>query len=280
MAKSSQKKTILHKFLNTYPNACFYHIGAKTAALLKREGYAITILGSIHRLNLSDYDITWRTHPSLKRSINVAKREGVVIKELQNNAASWDEIQSIHKKWLQQKPLKRELQFLCQPLEKSTLFLSRVFGAYDKNTLVGFKTYSPMHKEGLLSGYYQDMCRLLPNAPQGSGYLISNFAIETFKKESIPMLSLGLVPFKLSKQKRNLLFSSLYTLTRPIYNCKGLYEHKRRFHGEETPCYLASRKKLPIRDLWTAFGLMTGLSQRSALQNEKSLFTFQKRSHV
>jgi lysylphosphatidylglycerol synthetase-like protein (DUF2156 family) len=129
----------------------------------------------------------------------------------------------------------------------------RRFFTFDRGgKLVAFAFFDPVYKAGEIIGYTSQHNRHLPEADVMVQFAIKRIAIETFKKEGLKVLHLGLSPFadvlsdREFKSNRNWMTAHYFNqahkswlFNRFVYSNKGLEAHKRVYRGVEAQNYYA-----------------------------------------
>jgi len=244
-------KEILVDFLKEFPNPTFFHITKTTADVLETLNFKINSFGSEHILKLTDFHPTWRSHKSLRRSINKSKRAGVTIKEVMIKDLNLTEFNDVDRSWIKQQKIPTDhVGFLLRPLSREDQEGVRTFAAFLNGRLIGFRQFC---------NGYADINRYHSTAPLGTSYYILAEAIKVFQNEGIQEIRLGLSPLYPLQEafNYNILMRLFFVLLRRFGNFlfpfKGLYDHKIRFHGELRPLYVATQKWVPIGDVYRAF---------------------------
>jgi len=112
------------------------------------------------------------------------------------------------------------------------------------------------------AGYYADIVRMIPGAPNGTSDLIIATALQEFIGEKATILSLGLAPLaKLAPCSNEPLFmrrllSLLYVAGNRIYSFKGNYFHKEKYRGEEVPVFYTTKHRNAFGELLRVFRLV------------------------
>jgi lysylphosphatidylglycerol synthetase-like protein (DUF2156 family) len=259
----AEEKTtaILNQFTEKYPAAHFFQVNKTTSKALNDQGYFCSDMGKDHLLSLRHFEARWHSHNSLVRARNKARRHGVTIKEAPIKDIS--RMKFISDKWLanKAKPFPNH-SFLTRPQSFEDEPNVRLFFAYVGTQMVGYRIFDPVFRNQVVQGYHANINRVLPEAPSGTSYLLALHAIETFKKEGIKTLSMGLAPFSRIQEHRGdssairLIFKCVYQLSRWIYPFKGIENFKTRFHGTEETAFFASRSRVPFLALWAVYKLI------------------------
>lgn len=258
----SDLKGIIIAFLKEHSSPTFINIRDTTADVLSTLGFYNHCIGTDTVLSLHTA-FSWKSHKSLIRHSNKARREGVFIKEGAPTHFSPEVLLNIRRSWLASKISKKlKPGFLLRPLVLEEEPGARYFFAYDKTKkLIGYRFYYPLYRNELCIGYYADINHISSSAPIGTSYLLMLKAILQFKKEGYSVLSLGLSPFYIPKSAPTTLLSFVFKCTfyfgNFFYSFKGLHEFKKRLHGSIHMRYISSKSTTPLRSLFSSYKLTT-----------------------
>ncbi len=252
---------LIEHFLDKFPNAGFYQVGAATALLLESRGFYINEMGVDTRIDLGSYDFTGKQKEHFRHASNwLAKRNYEVVEEKDESVAR-DSAVEISKQWRQTRIIRsREVAFLNRPLQpnewavdsESTAPVRRFFLHDAEGKKVAFVFFDPIMDKGETKGYVTSFKRRSDSAPSVAEVGITRFAIEAFRLEGLTHLYLGLSPLAeienadcrknwfLHHSFRYLFRSKLFN--RYCYNLAGHAQFKRRFRGVSEKVYFASPK--------------------------------------
>ena len=133
--------------------------------------------------------------------------------------------------------------------------LTRPYGAFQNGELIGVIDFAPMFRAHRVTGYYADIVRMIPGAPNGTSDLIITTAFQEFIREEANTLSLGLAPLARLVPCPNeppvirKLLSLLYIAGNRLYHFKGNYFHKEKYRGEEIPVFYTTKNRNAFADL-------------------------------
>ncbi len=256
---------IIQLFLTKYPNVIFVQSSKRMAEVLHRESFQINQFGIETEIPLKDFSLKGKHRAKLRQWQNKCKREGVVIKEQPiDTCKNIDEIKVLSQQWLSKKS-GDEFSFLVRPLRFEREPDVRYFWAYQADKLIALATFDPMYANGKVVAYYHNIDRLDVSAPHGTSASIILEAINTFEKEGIQFVSLGMSPLYLqggASQEMNhhkftrKAFFYAYEKLNFIYPFKGNYSHKNKFNGVKKCVYISSTKGT---GLWQIFVMMKAI---------------------
>jgi len=273
IVRQDNLENLLQAFVHRYPKAVFYQIDGNTAKVLDRLGYFINEFGTDTIVDLQKFQGSWKSHKSIRRAAKKAEKAGVVVEELPMDRVPKSALEYVASEWTQQKVNQNEGQsFLTRPLVLTVEEDVRSFFAKQGDTVVGYRFFDPLYREGEVVGYYADINRILPDAPQGTSYLLALTAINKFKEEKKEKLALGFSPFAgiepvedmRTSKIMHLYFKWMYEKWNDIYNFKGLENHKSRFHGRDEKVYFACKSPRGFLPIFNGY-LMTGINPVSQL---------------
>jgi lysylphosphatidylglycerol synthetase-like protein (DUF2156 family) len=204
----------------------------------------------------------WKKLDLVKRGRNEAKREGVVIREVDITTVNREELLDVSKKWIGSKKVNdREIWIYA----RRTVFEPepgvRNFVAFDRDGRVaGFVFYDPMYRDGQVFGYSANIARCDEKRFGRLATAIHMEAMEKFKTEGIDVLNLHLSPFVgLDGGKFNddfgakMFFKVSERFGNEIYNFRGLAFNKSKYRGSENFLYFVSNSFWPSNDIYLAF---------------------------
>lgn len=254
----------LELFIKDLNNPAFVQIGEAVAQVLHDSfGYKVTQMGIEHFLNIQNYFLEndpqkGRLRASLRRGLKKAKVYELTQAQLMNWFGIFPkDLEHLSSDWLARKTFKKPLSFLIRkPIYEDEPFVRKFYSIDAYNNLQGFIFFSPIFKEGRVTGYCTDIMRASAKAPYGHvAYMILQ-AINKFKKEGKDFLSLGLSPeinnAKASMRHDKLTHHSLkflYKYGNNLFNFKGIYRYKKQFRGITKPSYIATRRRIPASEL-------------------------------
>ncbi|MRR14793.1 DUF2156 domain-containing protein, partial [archaeon] len=118
----------------------------------------------------------------------------------------------------------------------------------------------PVYENGQLLGYVPNISRSSPKFKQGIFYPLMVHAMETFKKEGVPSLYLGISPAVVDEDDKpceskifKFTVRLLYKFGNYFYSFKGLHFTKSRFQGREVRTFVGHNAMLPTRAFLTVF---------------------------
>jgi phosphatidylglycerol lysyltransferase len=208
-------------------------------------------------LDLTNYEFSGQKKKRLREAINRTLKRGFVIRESTLAEVGLDKVKAVSDAWRNTRTIRHEeVSFLNRPLvlgEEPEL--RRFFTFNSEGKLVAFGFFEPVYEGGKVIGYTSQHNRHLPEADLLVHFAIKRVAIETFQKEGLKVLHLGLSPFAdvlkdtAFPKNKNWTTSHYFAwahrnwfFNRYIYPNKGLEVHKRVYGGVEEQNYYAFNK--------------------------------------
>lgn len=243
-------------FIKENSPVLFLQISREYADFLRAHLPFINQCGVETEINLTDFSLKGKKMGQVRHWINTARHKGVSVLEMPIEKMPLADIKAVSHHWLQKRG-KRELTFLTRPLVPVNEPDVRYFWAIQERNIVGMLIFDPIYQSGVITGYYHNFVRLLPNAPHGTSDLMTLEAIKVFSSEGVDKISFGLSPLAGLEQEtsgENALTSRLLrglyqSSPRMIYNFKANIFHKRKYHGHQKPVYFAGTDGNGIRDI-------------------------------
>ncbi len=259
-------ETLLDQFLQKYPNVIFVQSSRKFAEVLDKKGFQVNQFGIETDLPVQNFDLSGKARAKLRQWRNKCQREGITITEKTiTEHPDHDEVKALSKRWLEKKG-GTEYSFLVRPLRYITEKDTRCFWAYSsENKLIGLALFDPIYTDQKITGYYHNIDRIDSTAPHGTSVSIVLHALDTFKKEGIEKISLGMSPMCLQRGLSSELNYNKFTRKsfwyafeklNYIYPFQGNASHKGKFNGEQSPIYISSTKGT---GLWQVLVMMKGI---------------------
>ena len=232
-----QKKFIEYSYDNN-KKVVALQINRKIANFFSEKKFFVNYVGYETNIFIDKFDFNGKERAKLRRWINTAKNRGIEVEPLKSNN---NDLSKVSEEWLKTKGDK-ELKLLVRKWEHKKELFTKIYGAFQNNELTAFVIYDPFFSAGKLKGYYADVIRYKPTAPNGSIDLINRKALEDFKKENIQLFSLGFSPlagindYNLNPYKSNnlthLIFKINYNYGESLYPFKGIEFHKKAYFGK------------------------------------------------
>lgn len=257
---------LLDQFLNKYPNVIFVQSSRGFAEVLDKKGFQVNQFGIETDLLSSNFDLKGKARAKLRQWRNKCQREGVsIIEKPIEECSNLDEVNALSKRWLEKKG-GAEYSFLVRPLRYDNEKNTRCFWAFSKEQkLIGLAVFDPIYFNNKITAYYHNIDRVDISAPHGTSVTIVLHALDTFKKEGIDKISLGMSPLFLQKGLSSELNYNKFTRKsfwyafdnlNYIYPFKGNASHKGKFNGEQSPVYISTTNGT---NLWQVLVMMKGI---------------------
>jgi lysylphosphatidylglycerol synthetase-like protein (DUF2156 family) len=254
VADPSDRPAYIRRFVETAGSPAFVQIGEATVNVLAELGYRINRLGVDTRLTLPDYDFSGKSKETVRYSERWLAKRGYDFAEVNAEALSLDEITRLSENWRASRIVNRwEMAFLNRPFSPLLgSYMRRFVLKNDRGSLIALLDFDPLFRKEKVIGYTTAFKRKHVDASSHAEIGLTKYAIDTFRKEDISVVTLGLSPllaigpsgFRESGFWRNTFqaaFQSAWVNQRR-FNLQGQAAFKRRFHGTEEPTYVAFRK--------------------------------------
>jgi lysylphosphatidylglycerol synthetase-like protein (DUF2156 family) len=245
---------LISRFLQQHPDAAFWYVSHQFAQVLAARGFYVNAMGPDTWIDLPGYTFTGTKKKQLREAVNRMTKGGFVTRECSLAEVGIDKVKAVSDAWRKTKTVRnREVAFLNRPLVLAEELDVRRFFTFDRDgKLVAFGFFDPVYEGGKVVGYTSQHNRHLPEADAMVHFAIKRIAIETFQKEGLKVLHLGLSPFcdvmndQEFKANRNWTTSFYFnrahkdwTFNRFFYPNRGLEAHKRVYRGEQAQQYYA-----------------------------------------
>jgi len=258
VAPVSEYERLINNFLADGHDAIFYQISHEFASALARaRGIKVNEMGVEWDIDVSKFSTKGKDKAQLRHWINKALKENVEVVESKMEPQFETALKKLSDNWLKRKG--GEAKFITRPVVFHDEPGVRLFLARREGRIIGMTVFDPLHRDGKLTGYYHNMSRAEEDAPHGTTDLMTAKAMEIFKAEGVPMISLGMSPFCELEDKEfkssvaiRSLFRFMYEHCGYIYPAKGNYFHKSRYGGVSRKIYLATTRSDIITDVLLA----------------------------
>jgi phosphatidylglycerol lysyltransferase len=245
---------LISRFLEEHPDTCFWYLSPPVARVLAARGFYVNAMGHDTWIELKDYDFSGPKKKRLREAVNRMVKRGFVTREGTPAEVGIDKIKAVSEAWRATKTVRsEEVSFLNRPLVLGEEPDVRCFFTYDRDgKLVAFAFFDPVYEGGKVIGYTSQHNRHLPEADTMVHFAIKRVAIETFQKEGLKVLHLGLAPFAEVMQDEEFnahrhwrtarYFEFCYNnrlFNRYVYPCQGIEAHRKVFCGVQQQNYYA-----------------------------------------
>lgn len=250
------REGMIDAFLRTGERTGFAQVSPPVADLLHEKfGFYATQFGVESTVELEHWNLKGKKKQVVRTSVNQALKRGVVIEENDHD----DRYRQLSSQWVKTRKVKnREIRFLIRPMNMGYQAETRRFFAYLDNRLVGFIFFDPVFEDNCILGYVPNISRFADTFRQGIFYAIMAHAMETFRREGVRQLHLGLSPFVVVDEKRpyetgliKKLLRFFYKHGNGIYSFKGIYFTKSRFGGKDCETFCCHEGRYPFREIIT-----------------------------
>jgi lysylphosphatidylglycerol synthetase-like protein (DUF2156 family) len=254
LAPRENVEDLISRFLKEHPDTGFWVLSRPIAQILASRGFYVNAMGPDTWIDLPTYDFAGAKKKPLREAVNRMVKRGFVTRECSLAEIGVDKIKAVSDAWRNTRTIRHgEVSFLNRPLVLAEEPDVRRFFNFDRDgKLVAFGFFDPVYEGGKLVGYTSQHNRHLPEADAMVHFAIKRIAIETFQKEGLKVLHLGLSPFadvlkdQEFKSHKNWTTSHYFNrahkdwmFNRYLYPNKGLEVHKRIYRGVEEQNYYA-----------------------------------------
>ncbi len=255
---AKDREYLIGEFLKDKTHTSFIQISEPVAELIHDKfGYYSSQFGVETIVDLKNWDVKGKKKQVLRTSINKAEKDGVRFVEMKK---ALDD-KALSKEWMRTRAVKRkEVVFLIRPKDQEYQEGTRRFYAFLGEELLGYIHFDPVYENGKVLGYVPNISRFSPKFKQGIFYPLMVHAMETFKKEGVSSLFLGISPLVVDPQCKpceSKLFKFsvklLYKYGNWFYSFKGLHFTKSRFQGKEVKTFCSHGEMLPTRSFLSVF---------------------------
>lgn len=261
VAAPEHRLALLRRFIEQSGDPCFVQIGVETARMLSALGFRVNRMGVETILPLTETMFAGTRNQSIRYSEKWLIQRGYQLSEVLEGDASAEEAIRISEEWRSARIVsRREMRFLNRPFLPVPGPDMRRFVLRDpEGRIAALLDFDPVYAEDRITGYTTAFKRKRHGTTPHAEIALTKFAADRFRSERIGFITLGLSPLAAIDQSGfgestlwRILFDKAYHSRRVndrIFNLQGQAAFKRRFHGEEVPCYMAFRSASPLRML-------------------------------
>jgi len=255
---------LLQAFLADTKRAIFVHISAPCGDALAALGVQVNGFGIETELPCNDFDLGGKARAKLRQWRNKCQREGVIVEEKPIDSFDTHEtVKALSKAWLESKGT-REYGILSRPFSYEAEPDVRNFWASQDGKLIAMAVFDPIYTDNRVIGYYHNIDRILPSAPNGTGAYLILEALKQFKDEGKDYVSLGMSPLFMiqsrpgheKNQQTQKALKYAYKNLNSIYPFQGNASHKQKFAGVQKQVYIAATQG---NNLWQVLILLKAL---------------------
>jgi len=268
---------ILSAFLADSKRAIFVHINAECGDALTSLGVQVNGFGIETELPCSNFDLAGKKRAKLRQWRNKCEREGVTVFEKSiTDFESHDTVKGLSQAWLEAKGT-REYGILSRPFSYESEPDVRNFWASQNDKLIAMAVFDPIYRNNQVIGYYHNVDRILPEAPNGTGAFLIMEAMKQFEAEGKAFVSLGMSPLFMiqsrpghnKNQKTQRILKYTYKELNFIYPFQGNASHKQKFAGNQTQVYIAATEG---NTLWQVLLLLKALGSLEINKDTLKIF--------
>ena len=268
---------ILKAFLTETNKAVFVHIDAECGNALTSLGVQVNGFGIETVLPCRDFNLAGKARSKLRQWRNKCIREGVTIFEKPiDSFESHDNVKALSKAWLDAKGT-REYGILSRAFSYKKEKNVRNFWAIQNDKLIAMAVFDPIYRDNNVIGYYHNVDRILPEAPNGTGAFLILEALQKFEEEGKAFVSLGMSPLFMiqshpnhnKNQKTQRILKYTYNNLNVIYPFHGNASHKQKFAGNQKQVYIAATEG---NGLWQVLVLLKALGSLEINKDTLKIF--------
>lgn len=271
---------LLERFLKQVPGRhLFVGIDQAVSRDLEALGFRINEFGTEFSVGLENFSVAGKHKKQLRHASNLDRRSPVTVRE-----ASWADVDpyqvaTISRQWRENKAVgNRELSLLTRPPVLGEEWGVRKFYGYVDGELAGFVFFDPYFKNGDIAGYTANILRQdLTRSPTGFLDYIILQAMDRFREEGVPEVSLGIAPLynvdSLPGDRPMLrrISQMLYNHGNSLYAFQALGYHKSRYRAQETKWYMATDSSSVLGIAWSILQGTGVLSLSSHVASETAM---------
>ena len=276
---------ILAAFLKETDRAIFVHLDVECGDALTALGIQVNGFGIETELLCNDFELAGKARAKLRQWRNKCVRENVIIEE--KPVADFEDkaiVRGISDAWLDDKGT-REYGILSRPFSYEAEPDVRNFWAYLDGKMIAMAVFDPVYKDEKVIGYYHNVDRILPEAPNGTGAYLILEALKIFQEEGKEFISLGMSPlFHIQSspthnknQQTQKILKYTYTHLNEIYPFQGNASHKQKFAGKTDQAYIAATKG---NNLWEVLILLKALGALELNMDTLKIFSHIARKSI
>lgn len=255
---AEMRAAYLGRFIQAAGDVCFVQIGPETAFELAKLGFRINRMGVETHIPLTETMFAGTRNQSIRYSERWLLQRGYRITECHGDKATADTAAEISAEWRAGRIVsRREMRFLNRPfLAEPGVDMRRFLLIDPEERIVALLDLDPIYEGGAIIGYSTAFKRKRSGTTPHAEIALTKFAADRFRGEGKGFLSLGLSPlaeisesgFAESSIWRYLFRRAFHSkrVNERIFNLQGQAAFKRRFHGQESPRYIAFRKASPL----------------------------------
>ncbi|MCL2793882.1 MAG: DUF2156 domain-containing protein [Microbacteriaceae bacterium] len=259
----------------------FYSVDAALRPVFARLGWQARTVAEEAVIDAHTFDLAGRSKQKVRSAVNRAQREGLRAIWCAHHELPWHlarQLVAISEEWVAAKELP-EMGFTLGGLAEARDPAVRLMVTVDADDRVlAFTSWLPVHRDGVLVGYTNDLLRRRPDAPHGAMEFTIAEVAARLRNDGLERLSLSAAPLARSAQTSadaiDAMLDGLSTRLEPVYGFRSLLDFKRKFQPELRPLLIAYpdavalpaiglalvRAYLPTLSLRQASGLVRGLS--------------------
>lgn len=248
---------ILTAFLADSKRAIFVHINEECGDALASLGIQVNGFGIETELVCKDFNLAGKKRAKLRQWRNKCEREGVEIFERPiSEFDSHATIEALSHAWLKAKGT-REYGILSRPFSYGAEPDVRNFWASQNGKLIAMAVFDPIYQNNKVIGYYHNVDRILPEAPNGTGAFLIIEAMKQFEREGKSFVNLGMSPLFMiqsrpghnKNQKTQRILKYTYKELNFIYPFQGNSSHKQKFAGNQSQVFIAATEGNTLRQV-------------------------------
>jgi len=261
VAAPEHREELIRRFVAVAGRPCFVQIERPTAEVLAALGYRINLMGFETSLDLAAHRFQGRRNETVRYSERWLLKNGYTIADSGHDGGQPLDVAMLSRRWREERIVrKREMAFLNRRFTIEPQPGMRRFVLYTPaGEATALLDFDPMYRDGSLHGYTTFFKRKLPQTTAHAEIGMTKYAADRFREEGVARMTLGLAPiaaigpsgYRESVWLREFLrwAQDSALINRRIFNIKGQAAFRHRFHGEQSPYYIAFGKPMVAAQL-------------------------------
>jgi lysylphosphatidylglycerol synthetase-like protein (DUF2156 family) len=249
---------LMSRFVAHARDVGFWFVSHGVAKVLAEQGFIINAMGYDTHIDLPTYNFSGKKKQTLREALNRMNKRGFVTREDTLTNVGIEKVKALSDAWRQTRTFtQEEIIFLNRPLVLAEEPDVRRFFTFDKEgKLVAFAFFDPIYDGGKVMGYLSQHSQNLPEADRLVTLALKRVAIETFQKEGLKVLHLGLAPFADIMNDREFRANRSpvtafyfyfgfhnWLINRFLFPFKGIVAHRRLYDGTQQQTYYAFNRR-------------------------------------
>jgi len=271
----ADRASLLNGFLaasEPHFHCVFLQVHSPTATILSEHGYYVNEMGDETVLELSRLEEHKPRY--LRNQLRLLRKHGLKVDIVHSDEADFEILRAVSDEWVRHSTIHgHELTFLARPFagrpEPDVLIATLT----DAGQIVGFAVLDPFFVDGKLAYLINIIRAIDDHASHRRPILLAAVAMRLQHEYGVSSLYLGFsppyshaCPIAHASPFLGAILQALYRYGNWLYNFRGIYEHKRQYHGATVKVYVASRYRFPVSAVIASFHAMDIVLWRQLLR--------------